>query len=102
MVYYPTNLSDLLIHILGNYCLSELVSLLSYPNQRFGELCFITHARLRTVLPYKVKIQYVQISNRIILPLNPFIKHPISDQSTLIIKGCMDIMFDMVDAAFSY
>ena len=50
-------------------------------------------------LPYKVKTWYVQISDI----LDAFIKHPISGQSTTMVKGCMDIiMFDMVDTAFSY
>ncbi len=88
-------------YILGNYCLSELVSLLSYPNQRFDELCFITHAKLRTVLPYKVKIQYVQIIKQNHTSIKQ-IEHPISSQSILVIKGCMNIMFEMADAAFSY
>ncbi len=30
------------------------------------------------------------------------IKHPISGQSTTVVKGCMYIMFDMVDIVFSY
>ncbi len=43
------------------------------------------------------KRQYVQISNIIDI----FIKHPISDKSTLRVKGCIH-MFGMVDTAFSY
>ena len=38
-------------------------------------------------LPYKVKTQYVQISNII----DTSFKHPISGQSISLIKGCMDI-----------
>ena len=49
-------------------------------------------------LSYKVKTQYVQISNNI----DTSIKHAISGQSTPKVKGCMDIMFDMVDTAISY
>ncbi len=30
------------------------------------------------------------------------IKCPISGQSTSMVKGCMEHMFDMVDTAFSY
>ncbi len=30
------------------------------------------------------------------------IKHAISGQSTTVVKGCMYIMFDMVDTVFSY
>ena len=39
----------------------------------------------------KVKMQYVQISNVI----DTSIKHQMSGQSTLMVKGCMDIMFDI-------
>ena len=58
------------------------------------------YARLLSSLNllYKVKMQYVQISNII----DTSIKRPISGQSTLLVKGCMDIMFDMVDTACSY
>ncbi len=49
-------------------------------------------------LPCKVKTQYVQMSNII----DASIKHPISGQSTPMVNCCMDIMFDMVDSAFSY
>ncbi len=41
----------------------------------------------REELPYKIKTQYVQISNII----DTSIKHPISGQSTPMVKGCMDI-----------
>ncbi len=47
---------------------------------------------------YKVKTQYVQISNII----DTSIKRLISDQSTPMVKSCMYIMFDVVDTAFSY
>ena len=43
------------------------------------------------VLPYKVKTQYVQVSNI----ADTSIKHPISGQSTPMVKGFKD-MFDMV------
>ncbi len=49
-------------------------------------------------LLYKVKRQYVQISEII----DTSIKRAISGQSTLMVKGCIDIMFDKVDTAFSY
>ena len=39
------------------------------------------------VLPFKVKVQYVQTSNVI----DPSIKHPISGQSTPMVKDCMNI-----------
>ena len=32
--------------------------------------------------------------------VDTFIKHPISSQSTIMVKGCMYIMFDMVDTSF--
>ncbi len=51
-----------------------------------------------TTLPYKVKKQYVQISNLI----DTSIKRPILGQSTFMIKGCMDITLDMVDITYSY
>ncbi len=41
---------------------------------------------------------YVQISNII----DTSIKHPISGQSTPMLKSCMDIMLGIIDAAFSY
>ena len=37
--------------------------------------------------PYKVKMQYVQVSNNI----DTSIKHRISGQSTLMVKGCIDV-----------
>ena len=43
----------------------------------------------RTDLLYKVKTQYVQISNIV----DTSIKHPISDQSTTVVKGYMDISY---------
>ena len=49
-------------------------------------------------LPYKVKTQYLQILNMI----HTSIKHPVSGQSTSMVKECMNIMFDRVDTAFSY
>ena len=48
-------------------------------------------------LPYQVKTQYLQILSII----DTSIKRIISDQSTPMVKGSMDIMFDMVDTAFS-
>ena len=49
---------------------------------------------MRLYLPYKVKTQYVQISNI----LDTSIQHPISGPSTPMVKGRMDIiMFDMVE-----
>ena len=50
------------------------------------------------MLPYKVNMQYVQISNIID---NSF-KRPISTESTPIVKGYMDNMFELVDTAFSH
>ncbi len=50
------------------------------------------------VLLYKVKTQYVQISNI----LDTSIKHTISYQSTSMAKGCINIMYGMVDTTFSY
>ena len=47
-------------------------------------------------LPYKVKMQYVQISNT----LDTSILHPILGQFIFILKGCMDMIFDMVETAF--
>ncbi len=47
------------------------------------------------VLSYNVKRQYVQISNII----DTSIRRPILYQSTPMVKGCMDIMLDMVDTA---
>ncbi len=49
-------------------------------------------------MPYKGKMQYVLISDII----NTSIKHAISGQSIPMMKGRMDIMFDMVDTAFSH
>ena len=49
-------------------------------------------------VPYKVIIQYVQISNII----DASIKCAISGKSTPILKGCMDICLIMVDTAFNY
>ena len=49
-------------------------------------------------LLHKVKRQYVQIKNIV----DTAIKHQISGQSTSIPKGCMYIMFDIVDTAFSF
>ena len=50
-------------------------------------------------LPYKVKTQYVQISNI----TDTFITYLLPDTlSTSMVKGCMENMFDMVDTAFSY
>ena len=43
------------------------------------------------------KTQYVQISNKV----DTSIKLTILGQSTYMVKGCMDIMFDIGDAAFS-
>ena len=43
-----------------------------------------------SVLPYKVKTQYLQISNVIDTSINS-IKHPISGQSTRVAKGCMSL-----------
>ena len=51
-----------------------------------------------TVLPHKVKTQYVQLSKII----DTSIKSPISGQSTPMLKGCIDHIFDMVDTAFTY
>ena len=45
---------------------------------------------------HKVKMQYVQIQNK----LDTSIKHEISSQSTSMLKGCM-YMFDIVDTSFS-
>ncbi len=50
----------------------------------------------RVLLSYKVKRQYVQISYM----MDTSIKHPISGQYIYMVKGCMDIMFDIVDTAF--
>ncbi len=49
-------------------------------------------------LLYQVKTQYLQIKTY----KDTSIKHPLSAQSTTVVKGCMYIMFDMVDTAFSY
>ncbi len=50
------------------------------------------------MLPHQVKTQYMQIINIV----DTSIKHPISDYFTPMVKGYMDIMFDLVDTAFSY
>ena len=49
------------------------------------------------IVPHKVKTQYVQILNII----DTSIKLPTSCQSTPMVKGCIDIVFDKVDTAFS-
>ena len=55
--------------------------------------------QVAALLPYKVKMQYVQISNII----DTSIKHQISNQSTPMIKGCIHgDMLDMGDNPFSY
>ncbi len=43
-------------------------------------------------------MQYVHISNII----DTAIKHSLSGQATPVVEGCMNIMFDMVDTAFTY
>ena len=43
------------------------------------------------IVSYKVKTQYVQVTNMI----NTAIKHVISGQSTPMVKCCMVIMFDI-------
>ena len=43
-------------------------------------------------------MQYVQISNLI----DTAIECPMSDQTTIMVKGCMDIMFVIIDTAFHY
>ncbi len=48
-------------------------------------------------LPHKVKTQYLQIQN-IIMIIDTSIEHQISGQSTSIVKGCM--LFDIVDTLF--
>ncbi len=55
-------------------------------------------ATLPLTLPHQVKTQYLQISNIV----DTSIKHQISGQSTTVVKGCMYIMFDMVDTVFRY
>ncbi len=49
-------------------------------------------------LPHPVKMQLLHISNIIIIS----IKHAFPGQSIPMVNGCIDIMFDMVDIAFSY
>ena len=44
--------------------------------------CILIYSLYRTILPYKVKMQYVQISSK----SDTSIKHPISGQSTPIVK----------------
>ncbi len=46
---------------------------------------------------YQVKTQYLQLKNMV----DTSIKHPISGQSSTVVKGCVYILFDMVDTAFS-
>ncbi len=53
----------------------------------------------RVVLPHQVKTQCLKILNII----DTSIKHAISCHSTPMVKGCIDIIFDMVDnTAFNY
>ena len=66
------------------------------PSLNTVTFCALEHTWLTFQL-YKVKTQYVQTSNIVDIS----IKHPISGESTPILKGCM-YMFDMVDIPFSY
>ena len=52
-------------------------------------IIFIVNTRPLPNLPYKVII-------------DTSIQHPISGQATPLVNACMDIMFDMLDTAFSY
>ncbi len=49
-------------------------------------------------LPHQVKVQYLQVKNTV----DTSIKRYISGQFSTLLKGCMYIMFDMVDTTFSY
>ncbi len=59
------------------------------------------HAPLKHVLRSDIQSKnaiYANIKHNI----DTSIKLPISGHSTSMVKGCMDIMFDMVDTVFSY
>ena len=70
---------------------------------RYSSIYFIGLDGLVCLTPWVLpavqsKRLYVQISNII----DTSIKYPISGQSISMVKGCMDICFDMVDTVFSY
>ncbi len=71
--------------------------LLLFPNTRVVDM-MSESIYACILLAYKVKTQYVQISNII----DTSSKRPISGQSTPMVKDCMDIMYDMTDTDFSY
>ncbi len=64
-----------------------------------GDLCYSRkHIKEDTYLPYKVKTQYVQLSNMV----DTSIKHPILSQFTTTLNGCMEICLIWWITAFSY
>ncbi len=77
-------------HVSSRYCAKKIVT-----NNTTYEDSYEPSSRPALTLPYKVKMQYVQISNLI----DTSIKYPISGQSISTVNGCMDIMFDIVDTA---
>ena len=58
------------------------------------DLCSIS-IHISINLPHQVKTQYLQIFSII----DTSIKRAISGQSTPMVKGCIDIMLDMVDTS---
>ena len=76
-------------------CVNECINKASFNrSNNLGYYVLITYPSM----PYKATTQYVHISTVI----DTSIKHPISDQSTSVVKRLYGHMFNMEDTAFSY